>query len=85
MGIIRAGRVARMLMVTRDEALGIRDTLLIEDGSPSPFQQTCLDVAACGSSHDRAQRASAKGLKAQKWNQFTAHSWLRADDCEPCI
>lgn len=48
-------------MVTRDGPLGIRDAILIEDGSPSPFQQTCLDVAACGSSHDRAQRASAKG------------------------
>lgn len=60
MGILRADRIARMLMVTRDRARGIRDTALERMVNPSP-SATCLDVAACGSSHDRTQKPSAKG------------------------
>lgn len=60
MGILRADRIARMLVVTRDGARGIRDTAL-ERMITTPPSATCLDVAACGSSHDRAQKPSAKG------------------------
>lgn len=86
MEILRADRIARMLLVTRDGACEIREARSSrEDDSPPPLTTTCLDVAACGSSHDRSQRASAKCWTAQKWNQISAYSWLRADDCGPCI
>lgn len=44
----------------------------------------CFPPSTC-SSHDSAQRQSAKDWTVRKWNQFSAHRWLLADDCEPCI